>query len=432
MKTTITDAGPCRKRLEIEVPAEDVDREYKDLVKAYAAQVKVPGFRPGRVPQEIVERRFKKEIAAELRDRLVPRAYHQALEQEKLDPVAIADMDAAPEAAHGQPLKFSIVIDIPPSFELPPYKGIALKAGDTAVADEAVQKMLDDLRKQSADYKEVTGRPAQVQDLAQVEFTGTIDGKPVDEAVPAAKGLGHAKGLWLAVDEDSFPPAVGQALVGASIGDTREVDSTFPATTTVKALAGRTVHYRVTLTGLRQPVLPEVDEAFCKRFGAANADEVRAKIRAELESAARQRDLARQRDEIARHLIAGTTMDLPATLVQRETEQIVYDIVRTNAQRGIGQDAIVGQKQRIFETANRSAAESVKLRYILHRIAETEKIAATDADLDGRIEAMAARYQTSPAELRASLKKRDGLDNLREQVRTDKVLDFLVENAKVG
>lgn len=432
MKIKVDDAGPCRKQVQIEVPAETVDAEYKALLAAFSSHAKVPGFRPGRAPKEMIERRYRKDILVELRDRVVPTAYHEAIASEKLDVVALADFKEPVEVVPGKPVVFTVVVDVPPSFELPPYKGIALKAGDVAISDEAVQQAVDTLRSQAAKYEEITGRAAQAKDLAQVEFAGTIDGKPVDEAVPEAKGLGQAKGLWVAVGDESFPPGVGEALTGAAIGDTREVDSTFPEGTTVKALAGRTVHYRVTVTALRQPILPELDEVFCTRMGAATPEELRAKIRAELESGARSRDEGRQRDEIARHLLASTPMELPATLVQRETEQLVYDIVRENARRGIKQDAIVGQKAQIFEAANRNASDSIKMRYILHKIAEAEKIEATDDDVSAQIASMAKRYNVPPEEMLAGVKKRNGLDNLREQVRTDKTMSFLVQQAKVG
>ena len=430
MKTSVEAVGPCRKKLRVEVPAEEVQAEYDKMAAEYAQHAKVPGFRPGRAPRDVVERRFGKSILEELRDQLVPRSYHGALQQEKLVPVAILDLEE-PTVAKGQPLIFSVVLDVPPDFTLPEYKGITVTNEAKAVSEEDVQKTIDGLREQATRYEEVSGRPAQANDLVQVDYTGTIDGQPLEAVAPDAQGLGQAKDFWVNLGPHAFLPGFAEGLAGAAVGEAREITSAFAADFRSPALAGRTAKYAVTVKAIRCPVLPELDADFLKRCGATTVDELKQHVRTSLEASAKETEERRRRDEIARYLIGGTPMDLPATIVQHETEQHVYGMVREHARRGIPESAIVENKSRIFETASRTATESVKLRFILHRIAGEEKLSVTDAEFDRHVAALAQSQNLSPEAFRAQLAKRKALDDLRGDLQASKVMDLLVASAKV-
>ncbi len=431
MKVSVQGAGPCRKTLRIEVPAETVDAEYRQIVDAYASSASMPGFRAGRAPRAMIERRYAKDIRNELRDRLLPRVYQDALKEAKLHPVALLDVQE-PEVKTGAPATLTVTVDVPPDFTLPAFKGLELKAERAPVTDDQVQQMLDSLRGRLATFVDVADRPVQEHDMVQIDFEGAVDGRPLEEAVAGAQGLGKAQGFWFSVGPDAFLPEFVPALTGAAIGDTREADVTFREGFVVAALRGKTAHYRIAVKGIRSRVLPPMDAAFLQPFGVDDEAGLRARLRADLEAAAADRERAALRDQAAKTLLDATQMDLPASVVQRETESIVYDIVRANSRRGIPQQEIVDNKQQIFENAQRGAQGNVKLRYILLRIAEAEKIQVAEDELQAYLVRSAAQYGLKPDDFRAQLEKREALDGVLEDLRMRKTLDTIVAQAAIG
>ncbi|MDZ4199315.1 MAG: trigger factor, partial [Kiritimatiellia bacterium] len=284
MKIDMESVGPCRRKLQVEVPAEAVDREFDAAAAAYVRGATVPGFRKGKAPRAVVERRFSKEILAEVRDAVVPRAYHEALKEKKLDPVEILDFQE-PELARGKGAAFSVTIEVAPEFDLPDYKNYTLQAAVEPVTDVQVTEMFDSLRRQHAKYEDVTDRPAQADDLVEVDFKGTIDGKPIDEIDPSAKGLGQASGFWVSLNDHAFLPGFAAGLTGVAIGEERTIQSAFPETFTAKAIAGKTAVFQVTAKAIRHAVLPEINADYLSKFGVSTEADLRAQIRTELESA---------------------------------------------------------------------------------------------------------------------------------------------------
>lgn len=431
MKVVVEEAGPCRKKLRIEVPAADVAKEYEEVLSAFAKGAKIPGFRPGRAPRDLVARRYAKDIAGELRNSLVPSSYHKAIEENKIDAVAVIDIEEPPPASPLQDFAFTVTVDVPPDFTLPEYKGIPVRAAEVAVTDEQVKETIDGLRRQAARYDDVTDRPVQRGDLVQVDFEGVLDGKPIEEIGGKAKGLGKGADHWVSADPDAFPPGFGEGLEGAAIGETRTIRSAYRENFPVPELAGKTADYTVSVKALRQPVLPEMDAEFLKRFDVESADALTARVREQLEAAAKGRDRARRRDEAIAHLLSRTPMDLPASLVQRQTERNVYNLVRSSIRQGAVENQIVENKSKIFESANRSATEMLKLRYVLHRIAEAEKVEVPDGDVAADIVRQAQQAGVDPAGLVKRMKDDGSFDEVRSDLREAKALDLVVDLASV-
>jgi len=430
MKTLVSDVGPCRKKLAIEIPAEKVAASYERAVAAYASRAAVPGFRPGRAPRAVVERRFAKDILSDVRDDLVPDAYREALRAEKLDPVAILDIQEKP-VRRTEPLSFEVTLDVPPTFEMPEYKGIKLQAEKTEVDEARVGETIEGLRRQRGRPVDVTGRPVQDGDLVQVDFEGSIDGRPIAEFAPEAAALGKTAGFWLRAGDDTLFPGLTAGLKGAAIGERRTVAVAFPADLSVKAIAGRTAAYVVDVKAIRIQEPAPIDKEFLQPLGVESEEALRERVRTGLKAEAEQAEERRRQSEIVKTLLARTTMDLPESLVQQETQDLIYDTVQRNARRGVPQDVIVQHKQDIFAHASQDASEGLKFRYIAHRIAEAEGLRASDEDLDAAVASMAQAYDSTPEVVRARLEEHRGLDELRHRLTRGKVLDFLLKNAQI-
>jgi len=431
MKCTIEAVGPCRKKLNIEFTAEEVGSELDAAIKAFIKGAKIPGFRPGRAPAAMVQRHYSKEIAEEIRDRLVGRGYHEAVTENKLEVVELLDVTEAQYVA-GQPLTYSVTVDVPPQIELPDYKGIALAGTKVAVRDDEVEGTLKGMLERQAKFEDVTGRAVQKGDLVQVDYVGTSGGRPVAELAPGAAGLGKMDGYWMLVeDEHALLPGLGTALVSAAIGETKQVVIKFPADFSRKELAGLTADYTVSVKALRERKLPANYESLCKPFGVADEAELRARIRKDLEVLKQDNEQRKRRDTAAQWLLSNVIFDVPESIVQRETQNTVYDVVSQNVRRGIAQTEIEAHRGEIFETAKRTAGSEVKLRYILHKVADAENLDVGAAELDAEIGRLATQSRLTPIQARTQLQKNGRLEGLRDMLRRDKALDFVLAQAKV-
>ena len=431
MKVNVEKTGPCRRTLRIEIPAEVVSKEYDGVLEAFANSARLDGFRKGKAPRAMVARRYQKEITEEVRDQLIPRGYHEAIQQEKLDPIAIVDVQDVVFQL-GSAMTFSVTLDVPPDFDLPKYKGMKLDGKKVEVADKDVEDAIQRMLEQGARWEEATGRPVQKGDLVQVDYEGTCEEKPIEELAPKAAGLGKGKDFWVLADENSFLPGFGEALVGASVGEKKQVVVSFDAKFVEPAVAGKKATYAADIKALREKKLPTIDAEFLKTINVESEEKLRTSIRDDLKQYGESMEKRRLKGEIIRQLVEHTKIDVPESVLEQEAKDAVYDIVRENTYRGVSKEQMEERKDEILTTANRAAGEKVKIRYILHRIAEEEKIEAPDEAVSKRIVELAQQYQMPADQFRAELERRNTMDNVVEEVRINLALDRILELANVA
>ena len=430
MKVTMKSTGPCRQTIKIEVPAETVAAERAELLTYYTKGVSLPGFRKGHAPKALVEKKFAKDMAADLKDRVVPKFYHEAIAQEKVKVVAVVDV-SEPEIADGKPLKFEVTVDVPPEFKLPKYDGISIKAEKTDVSEKQIDETVESILRQHATYEDITGRAAKEKDMVQVSYESTIGGQPLEEKVPQARGLGRGNGYWITCDDESFLPGMGKALVGAKIGDKKDVTVKFPEGFIVKELAGMKAEFKVEVTGMRETKLPELNEEFLKKLHIESEAELRKNIREHMEEAAKNKEKGRQQDEVCEFLLKKTKLDVPGSAVKEQARNLTYELARQRMMRGMSQDQIKAQSEDMFKEAQEKAEEQVKLRYIVMAVADAENIKVEDQEVSDEVVRMAVSQRQDAAEYRKKLEKEDQLESVRDQIRFGKTIEFLLENAKI-
>jgi trigger factor len=429
MDVKVADAGPCRKQVTVWAPADSIAGDYREVLGAVGKVARIPGFRLGKASLPIVEKRYAAEIRQETRDRLVPRLYRQALEQEGIKPVAIVGVENVDfDKAKG--LGFRVTVDVAPDFRLPKYKNIPLKVLPVTVDDARVDEAIGNLRNRFGRFEPVTGRPARDGDLVRVDYRATCDGQALVELVPDNRAIGEATDFIMHIAEPEFLPGFNEGLKGAALDEQREIVVTFPENHPVKAVAGRRANYAVTVKEIRERVPAALDAGFFQRFGVEDETGLKERVRNGLREEGEQAEAARQRDEIARFLLAKTRFELPQSVVEEETRMTVRHMVNDIVRRGGTREQIVGQQDRIVGAATDASTGRVRLTYILLRIADEVGIAVTDADVAERIAAMARRYQMKPEQLRAELEKRDGIERLTTDLRADKAMSWLVDAAR--
>jgi len=433
MKVIVEQVGPCRKALRIEVPAEQVATEYQAVIKEIASNARVPGFRKGKAPAAVIEKQFSKDALEETRERLVPKAYHEALRQEQVKAVSIVDVSDI-QITKQLPLSFKVTVDLLPEFTLPAYKEIALTSKKVEVKDEDVDEILTNMRNRSAHFEPVSGRASRKDDVVEIDYTGACDGKPMPEIAPDRPELAQGKDFWVLLSDTmpEFLPGIKAQVEGMDIGQTREVSVTFPADYRAKSAAGKSAVYTITVKGIRERKSPELNDDFAQTMGADTVGELRKLVSENLMRTGEATEKGRQKDDLVKWLVENTALtNLPQSLVEEEARHIIQDVVQENVKRGVNKDEIESHREDIFTRAAQSASERVTVNYILNRIADEEKVAVTQADVEQRIAEMAQRYGSTPEKMKEELAKRGSLDQLRGSLRLDKTVDLLHASAKI-
>jgi trigger factor len=431
MSVTIEKTAPCRRKLRVEVAATRVAGTRSEILQEFRRQVTIPGFRPGKAPEPMVEKKFAKEIDDEIRKRLIPDSYREAVADQKLRVVGYPEVESV-DYQPGRPLVYTAVVDTAPEFTLPDYKGIPVTKREKPISEDETTKTLDSLRDQQAEFVTVEGRALRSGDFAVLNYSAVADGKPIAELAPETKTLGENKDFWLLISSDSFLPGFCDQLLGAQVGEKRQVLLTFPADFPQKALAGRKATYFVDVVAIKEKKFPELTDEFAKKIGADNVEKLKETIRQSLATEHEAQTNAELRKQIVDELLGRVDFELPESMVTQETRSIIYDVVRENSQRGISKEALEQKKDEIYGYATKSAKERLKTSFILDAIAQAEKITVEESEMEARIAALAQRYRMTPAKLKAQLDEKGGLGEIEEQLLVGKTLDFLLANAKVN
>jgi trigger factor len=429
VNVTIENLAPCKKLVRVEVEAKQVDETFETITKDFQREASLPGFRPGKAPRDMVLKKYEKDIANEVRRKLISDSYRQAVDEQKLDVLGYPDIEEI-QFSRGQPLQFAATIETAPEFELPDYKGLPVQREARSVTDEDLERALNAIRQQQISYGTVE-RPLQTGDIAVVNYAGTIDGKPITEIAPTAKGLAEKQQFWIEMQPTAFLPGFADQLLGAKAGDKRTVTVDFPADFMTKELAGRKAAYAVEVVEAKEKILPEMNDAFAKSYGAESLEKLREAVRQDLQRELEYKQSRDTRNQVIRALLSRVNFELPETALAKETRNVVYDIVQENAKRGISREVIEGQKEKIYSAAAQGAKERVKVAFLLQKIAEKEDIKVSQEEIATRIHQLAAMYQISPEKFAKDLQKRNGLIEVYDQVMNEKVIELLQQNAKV-
>lgn len=423
----------CLANLKIEVDPPDVQKKMGEITSQYTKQARLPGFRQGKAPRAVVEKKFLKEIHEEVTRQVLSDACRDAIKDRNLRVLSLSEIEDV-EWGEDKSLKFRATLVLQPEFDVPDYKGIPVSVPATEVTDKDVDESIEALREQQADFPDVTpARPAAMEDYVVVDYDGTIDGEPVHVKFPkAGKPLSHNKDFWIKMTDEAFFPGYCTNLVGVNVGETREFDVEVPSDFPVEGMPGNKIHYKVTLKELKQRVLPEVNDEFAGNIAKGKTlEELRTMAREELVRQKQRQAEAAKRSSVMTHLTSKVECELPTSLVRQQTQSILDEIVKENQERGVADEILREHEKDLVGSAAESARERIKGTFILLRISEKEKITITEMDLRRRIAQMAARAKMTFDKMVKELQKRGVIDQIREELITAKTLDFIASQASV-
>lgn len=380
MKTNCKKSGDCQVRLEVQIDAAEAAAITKDVERAFVREAKIPGFRPGKVPVEIVRSRFADALSQEMRRVMVERTAKKAIDAEKLKAVAVVeakDLNFGPDGG-----SFTVSVDVEPEFKLPAYKGLKIVRNDTAVKDEEVQAQVESLRKAYARYEDAKdGEAAADGDIVQFSYSGTVDGKSVLEVAPEAKAVASAEGFWTQLEEGRFLPEILDALQGMKSGESKEgISVKFAPEGAPEGLGGKTAEYSITLQTVRKRILPD-DEALAGMMKAENAAKMVADIRERMQKQADAREAARREDSALDLLLKKCDFALPRSQVEAATDDRLKALAYRAQQSGIDASYFESQKDKIRREAEEAAEKQLRGWYVLRAIAEAEKLEGESGEL---------------------------------------------------
>jgi trigger factor len=422
LKVDYVEESSVRKALAFEVEPEQVQREIDARARELARKVKLPGFRPGKVPLEVVKKRFKDEILGEAAEAIVNKVVFDELDGRGLKPLAPPRVEEV-KLEEGQPMSFKAVFETLPLVELPEWKGIQVSAAGPRVGDEDVTKEIDRLREEAARYDPVDDpRPTQKGDFVLLDLVW----QPKD----GGKG-GRDENALIEIGNTGNHPGMNAGLEGLSLGETKEIEVEW-GQEAAPAIAGKTVRYTVTLKGIKKKVVPERDDEFAKDLGEfGNLAELEERIRKQLTAAEERRSDRDVKTALVDALVAKAGFEVPEALVERHMSARTESLARGLAYQGIDPRKVGVDWKQYRESTREESVKAARADILLDEIARREGVSVLDSEVDAEVSRIADRSGRSREQVRAQMTKEGDIGALAARIREEKTLDLLKSNASI-
>jgi trigger factor len=415
-QSRLIDVSPSRKEIELEIPPDEVLKEYEKILGEYADKVKLSGFRQGHAPREMVRSLFDHDIKHDVYDSLIPRVLEEEMRGLRLNPVNVPVLrDLKHE--EGQPLRCTAAFEVLPDFELPDYRTIQVSGRTPEVGEEDVDKILEDIRARAAEYVPVEGRGVGDGDYAVVEMQGrdrrTNRLLPVEKAVVLA---GHAEN----------EPALNEKITGMKAGEEGAFEVAYPKDHPNRRVAGKDIAYRLKVREVKEKKLPELNNEFARTVGTPEGlKDLRAKVRKELVEAREKAGRNETASAVLAEVAKRVSLELPESAVEQESLAVLKRFLSASRDRRISPEALEGLKAQ----ARRQAEDHLKNHLILEKIAKKEGFGVNEEEIQAEIRDLAQANHVSEPYLADMIKREERREELVETLLFRKTVDFLVKTA---
>jgi trigger factor len=422
----IRDVGPCKKHIKVTVERKDIDDRFGEKFSELVADAAVSGFRPGKAPRRIIERRFQREVGDQVKTEVLLASLQQLAEDHDIAPLSAPDIDPANiELPNQGPLVYEFEVEVRPQFDLPNYKSLKLRRPIHTFTDEEVEQ---EERRLLAPYGQVvpkTEGDVQVGDLLVVDAVirdGAREiGKLNEATLRVNKQLAFKDGI-----ADNF----AEQIKGVKPGDTREVDIRLSSAAADPTLRGKTVKAMLTVKDIKTVVLPELTHEFLHNFGVHKPEQLRELLGVVLQRRLEYQQRQSARRQVLEHINAASSWELPPDLLRRQAHKAMARKIMEMRADGISDEEIQGRRRLLEQDILQSTALALKEHFVLQKVAEVEKIDVNDDDLNEEIERIAEQDGESPRRVRARLEREDLLDALAAEMIERKALDLILNSAE--
>jgi trigger factor len=415
----------CKKELVIEIPVDVVRRETESITDQYRKIARIPGFRKGHAPASLIQTHFRKDIQGEVVQSLVPKFFETAVKGQNLSVVGQPRFDELKFQAD-QPLTVKASFEVYPTFELKEYKGLETEEEPAVVKDEDVNETLEKMRERAATFEVVGDRPAGDDDYLTVSYSGHDAKNPKSQPVEAHEAVVH-------IGAEGTVAAFSDNLRGAKTGEVREFEVAYPDDYPQKALAGKTYAYRVEIVAIKKKVMPALDDELAKTVSElATLDELRQKVRNDLQVGRDERAKLLAKQKLVEELVKLHEFPVPEALVEAQLDRKLENSLTRLIAQGIDPRSIDVDWQKVREESRSTAEKDVRGALILEKIAEAEKIEVSEAEVDEVIREMAEERREPPATLKTRLTHDGGVDRIKSSRRNQKALELVFQSAKIN
>lgn len=425
MKVNVETLSPIEKKLSVEVDPEQVTKEFERAYRGLSKTVRLPGFRPGKVPRRILEARFRHQVEQDVIQHLVEHSYQEVVASHDFIPVAVPSI--TPEKIEpGKAFRYEARVEVKPEVEAKEYKGLEYEPSTWEVTDEMVQAELERLREQLAEFVPIEDRKVgQMGDYAVVSYRGTLDGEEI--------AGGSGEGITVHVDEGSLLEGKAPMLAGVEVGSTVETDVTFPEDYSVESLRGKTAKFEVTLESLKAREVPALDDEMAKDLGgkAQTLEELRQEIRTSLEKSHEARAKRENREKIRKALVEKNPIEVPNAMVENGIDQSIAQTMEQFRAQGIDPRALNLDIRAIREELREDVTLRVKAALLLEAIVKQEGIEVADEDLEAHYASLAEDLGMDVETIRKHFERNQlEREGLRERLKEDKAIELLLREAK--
>ncbi|MFC2637525.1 MAG: trigger factor [Mitsuokella sp.] len=426
MKVTAEHGENQQVTLTIEVEAAELGKAVERAAKQLAGHVNIPGFRRGKAPRKIVERHVGRDaLMQEAFDLIAPKAFGEALDDQKIEPVTRPDIDII-TLEEGKNLVFKAAVTPRPEVRLGEYKGISVPKEEAKVTDEEVEQRLKTFQDRQSTMVDVPeGSAVENGDFTTLDFKGLVDGKPFEG--------GEGKDYPLQIGSGSFIPGFEDQLVGARVGEERDVSVTFPEDYHTAALAGKPAVFKCTVRSIKRKELPELDDALAKKVSKFETlDELRADVRKNMEEAAERKAENDQKTAAIDKATENITVDIPPVMVENRVSSMIQEMAMRLEQQGMKFERYLQYAntdiQKLREQYREAAEKNVRTDLMLEEVAKAENIKVEAADLDAEVAGMAAAYGATPHQVQKIIKEQGRVGDLAATVLRKKTAQFIIDN----
>jgi trigger factor len=424
MKVTVEELSAVKKKVNVEIPEEEVRGEIDSFYKDLGKKAKVKGFRPGKVPRSILERYFKDYAKGEVTQKLIQDSVPNAFTEASINPVSLPAIEPG-ELEAGKPFSYSATIDVKPEFTIQEYAGLKIEGKKEEVKEEEVENRLKNLQNLHANLKTISEpRPVQKGDYVVLDYEGRMDGKPLEE--------GKALDVAVEVGTGRFIPELEEKLVGILPDQEKEIEVSFPAEYGYEKWAGKTIFFHVKIKEIKEKILPVLDDEFAKDLGDyASLEELKGKMRDDI-AKAKETALERQlKDQIVDRLIEANPFEIPESLVEEQAKALVSEMKMRLASQGMDLQHLGVTEEKLHEDYRPAAEKQVRTYLVLEKIAEKEGVTATDEEVEKRLQEISEKSRQKLEAIKAYYEKNGLLPEVRAGILNEKILDLLLQRAEI-
>jgi trigger factor len=420
----LEDISQVKKKISFEIPWAFVKEELENVYRDIGKKAKIKGFRPGKIPRKILENNFKADAEGEAITNIVNKYYWQELDDRRIVTLSRPEIDQ-----HGlkenTDFSFSASFETEPVFEPQGYQKMELEKINISVSEEDMEKRLQEIRKMFATMQDVTeDRQAVTGDFVTIDFTGTLDGEALAEL--------KSENFLLELGSKRFIPGFEEQLAGMRNGETKEINLTFPADYSEKKMAGKDVIFTVTIKGLKEQKLPEIDDNFIKNFDKYNnLDDLKNDVRKSMEEQCKRQSDSELQDKIIEAILKANEFEAPPSLVERQIFYMISDTQKRMKSAGMDEKNAMDLSFRMHDQFKQDAEKTVRSFLLLKKIAEKEAITVSDDDIDNHIKELAEIHHADYEVVKSAYDNEERMNSLKSEIIQKKVFDFIEHRANI-